>query len=1021
MTALEKLQKYKSFPSTLIINGLTDLGVQTAKTLLEQKGLVIMLDKYTEENKKLISELEKFESFAFINLNGNKDLIEKINKLNYIIYLEHENIERNKNLAPKDFLIKISQIQDFFDFALKKGSKVLLTTSLKVHQLSLSEQAKREYDPKASSYTDIEEQRYIEKLAFDLHKKYDLNVRAVRLGEVYGLGCTLPAESNLRNLIEQSIKSKYIKIYGDGLEDNFFIHIKDATYGLIKALFSPNTNGEIFNLTNFEEASTLSIVYALLETNGKAKEVKFLNAKTSKITSPIDITPNLSKIGWAPRISLINGLSEVVSDAMGFGMKEIKREKVVIKDTSNSIWTKIHNFFFITEEQFQLQQKQKKKKKVLEKLSKETVEKNRVKTDEKLAEKIVEKKKDERKLIKKSQKRALIRKIKLGWKKNLILFSLATLSYIFIFAPLIGLIGNLLLASYNGYQAVEDLKENNYTKLEVRLGRIESNIGKAQSSLDSLKWIAKAVKKESYTENLSTLFASIRHLARGGQYSLELIEPMVNYGKEFTLNTGSDKSYESYMEEIRSNAREFDMAYIEIIKANQLIGDVDFSKLPFSANQKSTIQNLQGELYNRIINYKDFISVLPSILGYPESKKYLLLFQNDFEIRSTGGFIGSYGLVTLDKGKVTEIKVDDIYNPDGQLKTFVEPPEALKVLLGDTSWAMRDANWEPDFPTSAKQIEWFYNLETEDPVDGVIAINTSTIRSLLEITGGVTLDDGDTITLENFFEKAEAHHETFTPGSTEKKDFLGDLATKMLEKLGQKDTETLLQVSLKIEELLKNREVFIYLNNASAQKIISKNEWDGKIKEQDGEYLFVVENNISGNKVNKYLERKISQNINLSENSAVNNLTIDYTNNSQTGGWPGGNYYSFVQIFIPLGADNLQVIGLEDYQTEDKYNYKVVSGTINVPYNNKYTVNISYTSETVKDKPVSKKVYSHLIQKQSGINDTYLDIQISYPSTWRILKNESNIASQPTTAENPSYYGKQNEDSYIDLEFSTEK
>src|SRR3989344_28805 len=101
---------------------------------------------------------------------------------------------------------------------------------------------------------------------------------------------------------------------------------------------------------------------------------------------------------------------------------------------------------------------------------------------------------------------------------------------------------------------------------------------------------------------------------------------------------------------------------------------------------------------------------------FPKIKKYLILFQNPSELRPTGGFPGTYGVVTFKDGKLQDLKVDDVYNLDGQLQELIVPPIQLQHIT--PNWGMRDANWFIDFPTSARKITAFYKKESGYEVDG---------------------------------------------------------------------------------------------------------------------------------------------------------------------------------------------------------------------------------------------------------------------------------------------------------------
>jgi len=166
------------------------------------------------------------------------------------------------------------------------------------------------------------------------------------------------------------------------------------------------------------------------------------------------------------------------------------------------------------------------------------------------------------------------------------------------------------------------------------------------------------------------------------------------------------------------------------------------------------IENARQAMVTRIATYgpllKAYVKVaadLPGILGWQEPRRYLVLTQNPAELRPTGGFIGSYGLVSFDKGKITERTFQDVYLLDNPVDyPYVEPPPALAqhILRPGLTWSLRDANWSPDFPTSAQDALRLYVNKSEDTtVDGVVGVTTNTIDELLRITGPITVPDYD--------------------------------------------------------------------------------------------------------------------------------------------------------------------------------------------------------------------------------------------------------------------------------------
>ena len=127
--------------------------------------------------------------------------------------------------------------------------------------------------------------------------------------------------------------------------------------------------------------------------------------------------------------------------------------------------------------------------------------------------------------------------------------------------------------------------------------------------------------------------------------------------------------------------------------------------------------------------------------GRGNAKTYLLLLQNNTELRPGGGFIGNYGLLKFEEGKLKEITVEDVYTADGQLKEQIESPKQLAQLLTVDNFYLRDSNWSGDFEVNADLARDFLKKETGADVDGVIAVDLTFVANLLKATGPVKLSD----------------------------------------------------------------------------------------------------------------------------------------------------------------------------------------------------------------------------------------------------------------------------------------
>ena len=209
---------------------------------------------------------------------------------------------------------------------------------------------------------------------------------------------------------------------------------------------------------------------------------------------------------------------------------------------------------------------------------------------------------------------------------------------------------------------------------------------------------------------------------------------------------GSDTSTLARLVELMATERE------RAVAAQAAVGRARDALATVPDGPGGTLAGIRDTMLDRLATYGPILDAyvdvsqrLPSILGWDEPRRYLVLTQNPAEIRPTGGYTGSYGIVAFDRGRVTERTFRDVFLLDmpWTYPFVAPPPELAAYLLGpDQPWQLADANWSPDFPTSAQDAVRLYRNEGgEDPIDGVIGITTHTIDELLEVTGPVDVPE----------------------------------------------------------------------------------------------------------------------------------------------------------------------------------------------------------------------------------------------------------------------------------------
>jgi hypothetical protein len=287
-----------------------------------------------------------------------------------------------------------------------------------------------------------------------------------------------------------------------------------------------------------------------------------------------------------------------------------------------------------------------------------------------------------------------------------------------------------------------------------------------------------------------------------------------------------------------------------------------------------------GTLFARIDKgfplLKGGISLLahaPDLMGPVQPALYLVLAQNSDELRATGGFISGIGTIRLERGKIVDFQMSDSYAVDDFSKGYPPPPEPIQRLMLAGYWVPRDANWSPDFPTSALQVQSLYALSTGVSTQGVIAFDQAAVRELLGVTGPVSLSDmPEPITSKNI---ERIMQQSWEPAPGEKismewwrgrKDFMGILGKALLEKILQSGEPKALLALGKIGlKLVQAGHILVYLDDPNAQQSLQDSGLAHAIAPDDGDYLMVVDSNVGFNKTDSLIQREIEYQLDLSD------------------------------------------------------------------------------------------------------------------------------------------------------------
>lgn len=406
---------------------------------------------------------------------------------------------------------------------------------------------------------------------------------------------------------------------------------------------------------------------------------------------------------------------------------------------------------------------------------------------------------------------------------------------------------------------------------------------------------------------------------------------------------------------------------------------------------------------NLFINAQPLLVSIPSILGEPDSKRYLILFQNDKELRATGGFITAFAQFRLEKGKIILEKSDDIYSLDSALKkTYPAPREILTFHKDVFTLHIRDSNLSPDFLVSMKQFEDMYaNVSGHEKIDGIITMDTHVLVEALKILGPETISgrvfsadiDKRCDCPRAVYELEDYSTRPVNYVRTARKDIIGVLMQQLMQKaLGVSPSQYWGRLFQMLLTEINTKHVLTYFHDAETQKAAENFNMAGRIQtreetaklltyqEDNGwDYLHVNNSNMAGAKSNMFVNEKVIKDVIVNNDGTITTkLTIDYKNpyaGSDCGLESGGlclnaPLRNWVRVYTPVGSIFVESKGSISPKDGKQKNMETMKDLGKTVFEGFLIVNPmgSAKLELTYKSPVksSDGTYRLLIQKQPG-------------------------------------------------------
>ncbi len=523
---------------------------------------------------------------------------------------------------------------------------------------------------------------------------------------------------------------------------------------------------------------------------------------------------------------------------------------------------------------------------------------------------------------------------------------LLLISYIFVISPALSLYGHVNTLKNDFSSISEDLRARDLVELEKATLLTDEDLDGLRAARESKFGWAKNISfmriNEFYSD--SERFINAGHLGMDAlRETSRIVTPFADAAglrvseeeEAASDDTGLMEAFQSWVSIMPQVSEEMDGVLDILTRIGEELAPIDTSKYPESFRGVAVRNNVEFAK-NSLVNAKEYgpdikraLVIIPELLGINSAvdKRYMVIMQNDKEIRPTGGFWTNYATFKIKDGLLqSDFTSKDFYSIDYAIDVidafydFPDAPPAYTKYLKVERWFARDTNSSPDLPTSIDNFMFYYDLGMKydpvdiKPVDGIITIDTRVIEELMSVTGPVTVN-GLTYDADNVVLELERIASLSQREQINRKGVLGDLMEAMLINVFESRTDVWSKLIDTSVDLAVRKHIQAYMFNEEAQALLEKYNFAGRIKDPvEGDYSYVVQTNLGGDKTNWFVTKVVDHELAKEGDRWVRTVKITYTYDQ-----PGEEYAPFVKrfrdwvrVYTPLNTELISINGSED-------------------------------------------------------------------------------------------------------------
>lgn len=587
---------------------------------------------------------------------------------------------------------------------------------------------------------------------------------------------------------------------------------------------------------------------------------------------------------------------------------------------------------------------------------------------------------------------------------------IALFLFLFLYLPGKSLLAQIEKTKIVAQSLSQAVSEKDLTKSKQAVTALRQELKLIDNKFKKLAYLKVVPVASNYYHDGQNLIKIGGDALETGEIVIKAIEPYQDFLGFTGTATSSAESTEDRIafltQSIESLLPHFNLIENKINEIDTLVNQIDINRYPEEFRgvpihkDYNQAREMIGQVKNYVNNGKPILSQVPWLLGKDKIRNYLVIFQNDGELRPSGGFWTAYTTLKVDKGKIIPGLSSNIYDLDDKLSSTTPAPRLIKSYHINVPYLnLRDSNLSPDFPTDAQIfLDGYYKaMGKKTTFDAVIAIDTQFLVDLVKVLGkldtqvGTFTSDPDPrcngcpkiiYDLEWIAGRPRNYIEN------DRKGFLGPLMQSLLANALGSEKNKIGPLAEAFFTNINRKHILFYFTTPEIQEAGVKANIAGNIAQTDNstDYFHLNDANFASAKSNIFITQKITHDISVNDSNIEHKITITYTNPAKASNCNlekgdlclnAAAYRNLFRFYVPIGSQLIKMTGSEiEALKYEELGKQVFEGF----YGNKYPlyanssskVSLQYTT------PVkASKNYTLYLQKQPGTKAIEYEISVN--------------------------------------------